>query len=83
MGTKAGRQLHGRSKNIAIAFDRLPRRYPKVRALVYFDSYDRGVDWPIETSEAAAGVFARRIRKGIYANNRFGELATSPIPPLR
>jgi hypothetical protein len=64
-------------------FQQLPFEYPRIRALIYFNSFDRGVDWPLETSPTAAGAFARGIHKGIYANNRFGELATSPIQPLR
>ncbi|HEX6782262.1 MAG TPA: glycosyl hydrolase [Solirubrobacterales bacterium] len=64
-------------------FEDLPRKYPQVRALIYFNTVDRGIDWPLETSPAAARVFAKGIRKGIYANNRFGEIASSPIPPLR
>ncbi|MGN6217166.1 MAG: glycoside hydrolase family 26 protein [Solirubrobacterales bacterium] len=64
-------------------FQQLPRRYPRVRALVYFDTVDRGVDWPLETSPAATRAFAKGIHKGIYANNRFGELVGGPILPLR
>jgi hypothetical protein len=64
-------------------FEQLPRKYPRIRALIYFDTVDRGVDWPLETSPPAARAFAKGIRKGIYANNRFGEIATSPIQPLR
>jgi hypothetical protein len=64
-------------------FENLPRKYPRVRALIYFNTVDRGIDWPLETSPAAARVFAKGIRKGIYANNRFGEIVSSPIPPLR
>ena len=64
-------------------FQQLPQKYPRVRAMVYFDTVDRGVDWPIETSPAATTAFARGIRKGIYANNRFSELAGGPILPLR
>jgi mannan endo-1,4-beta-mannosidase len=64
-------------------FESLPSKYPRIRALIYFDTVDRGVDWPLETSPPAARAFAKGIRRGIYANNRFGEIATSPIPPLR
>jgi hypothetical protein len=64
-------------------FERLPGKYPRVRALIYFNTVDRGIDWPLETSPPAAKAFAKGIRKGIYANNQFGELATSPILPLR
>jgi hypothetical protein len=64
-------------------FETLPRRYPRVRALIYFNTVDRGIDWPLETSPPAAKAFAKGIRKGIYAHNRFGALAGSPILPLR
>jgi hypothetical protein len=61
----------------------LPLEYPRIRALVYFDTVDRGVDWPLETSTTATRAFARGIRKGIYRNNRFAELTRSPIRPPR
>ncbi|HKF83512.1 MAG TPA: glycosyl hydrolase [Solirubrobacterales bacterium] len=64
-------------------FEKLPRKYPRVRALIYFNTVDRGVDWPLETSPPAAKAFSKGISKGIYANNRFAELASAPIPPLR
>jgi beta-mannanase len=64
-------------------FEELPRKYPRIRALIYFDTVDRGVDWPLETSLPATQVFAKGIRKGIYADNRYGEIATSPIQPPR
>jgi hypothetical protein len=64
-------------------FEKLPRKYPRIRALIYFNTVDRGVDWPLEISGPATKAFAKGIRKGIYASNRFGEIATSPIKPLR
>jgi len=64
-------------------FEKLPVKYPRIRALIYFDTVDRGVDWPLETSPTATRAFAKGIRKGIYANNRFGEITTSPIQPPR
>jgi hypothetical protein len=64
-------------------FEKLPRKYSRVRALIYFNTVDRGVDWPLETSPPAAKAFSKGISKGIYANNRFGELASAPIPPPR
>jgi hypothetical protein len=64
-------------------FESLPSKYPRIRALVYFNTVDRMIDWPLQTSPNAAKAFARGIHKGIYANNRFGEIATSPIPPPR
>jgi hypothetical protein len=62
---------------------KLPTAYPKVRGMVYFDSVDRGIDWPIETSPAVSRAFASGIRKGIFKGNRYAELSTSPIQPPR
>jgi hypothetical protein len=60
---------------------KLPTRYPRIRGLVWFDSVDRGIDWPIETSPTVARAFAQGIRRRIFAGNRYAELATSPIRP--
>ncbi len=68
---------------ISKMFAQLPSRYPRVRALVYFDTVDRMVDWPLESSPPAARAFAKGIRKPAFANNRFGALAGGPILPLR
>jgi hypothetical protein len=64
-------------------FAKLPLKYPRIRGLIWFDSLDRGVDWPLESSTTATKAFAKGIRKGIYADNRFSELLGSPIKPLR
>jgi hypothetical protein len=64
-------------------FAKLPRKYPRIRALIWFDTVDRGVDWPIETSASATSAFAAGIRRGIYTNNRFAELPPGPVLPLR
>jgi len=68
---------------ISKMFAQLPSRYPRVRALVYFDTVDRTVDWPLESSPPAARAFAKGIRKSAFANNRFGTLTGGPILPLR
>jgi hypothetical protein len=64
-------------------FEELPRKYPRIRALIYFNEIDRGVDWPLETSATAARAFAKGIHKGRYQPNRFGAITTSPILPPR
>ena len=64
-------------------FQSLPRRYPKVRGLIWFDVPDRGIDWPIETSSTATRAFAEGIHKWYYLENGFSQLAESPIYPLR
>ena len=74
---------HKASLDPATCSNSFPANIRCVRALVYFDTVDRGVDWPLETSLPAAKAFAKGIRKGKYATNRFGQLAGGPILPLR
>ncbi|HET9197087.1 MAG TPA: glycosyl hydrolase [Solirubrobacterales bacterium] len=46
---------------IAEMLDDLPSEYPKVRGLVWFDKFENGMDWPIETSQSAIDAFAQGI----------------------
>jgi hypothetical protein len=64
-------------------FAKLPREFPRVRGLIWFDTLDRGIDWPLETSTTATREFAKGIGKWFYLANTFSELTTSPITPLR
>lgn len=45
----------------------LPSEYPKVRGLVWFDKFENGMDWPIETSQSAIDAFAAGIRGPRFA----------------
>ncbi len=45
----------------------LPSEYPKVRGLVWFDKFENGMDWPIETSPSAVAAFAAGIKGRAYA----------------
>lgn len=61
----------------------LPRAYPKVRAVVWFN-WDDGIatnTFPIESSSAAVQAFATMIGWNTYAPNDFTQLDQSPIPP--
>jgi hypothetical protein len=50
---------------ISDMFAALPVRFPKVRALLWFDKYETGpgghTDWPVETSTSASTAFARKV----------------------
>jgi len=46
----------------------LPGGYPKVRGLVWFDKFEDGMDWPIETSQSAIEAFAAGIRVPAYVS---------------
>jgi hypothetical protein len=64
-------------------FAQLPRKYPRVRGLIWFETLDRGINWPVTTSLTATRQFSRWIHKWYYLENGFSELAESPIRPLR
>jgi hypothetical protein len=49
--------------------------------MLWFDTFDDGMDWPIETSSSATGAFAAGIQNPAYAENSFGSLGFGPIPP--
>ncbi|MEK6276826.1 MAG: glycosyl hydrolase [Actinomycetota bacterium] len=55
--------------------------YPKIRALVWYENYADGMDWPIETSQGSTGAFASGIQNSAYTTNSFGDLGDGPIPP--
>jgi hypothetical protein len=57
----------------------LPVRFPKVDALVWFNSRAEGMDWPIGTSSGARSAFAAGIANSHYAANTFGALDRAPI----
>ena len=63
--------------------NKIPRKYPKVRGFIWLNGFDRGINWPIETSKTATAAFSRGIAKRVYQPNRYGELGVSPIPPQR
>ncbi len=51
-------------------FHSLPRSFPKIRGLQWFDKYDDGMDWPIETSASATAAFAAGISDSRYLARR-------------
>jgi hypothetical protein len=61
------------------ALAKIPASYPKIRGMLWFEQFDDGMDWPIETSSSATSAFAAGIQNPAYASNQFGSLASSPI----
>lgn len=59
----------------------LPNRYPKIRGVLWFEKYDDGMDWPIETSMSATRAFAAGIANPAYAEANFGSLGRAVIQP--
>ena len=63
------------------ALAKIPASYPKIRGLLWFEQFDDGMDWPIETSASATSAFAAGIQNPAYASNQFGSLGSGPIQP--
>lgn len=59
----------------------LPTEYPMIRGLVWFEKYDDGMDWPIETSAAAISAFAEGIQSASYVGDEYADLGAGPIQP--
>jgi hypothetical protein len=64
-------------------FEELPRHYPRIRGMIWFDTIDRGVKWPLESSPSASRAFAAGIAEKTYASNHFTDLPVGPVKPLR
>jgi hypothetical protein len=77
-----GSSEYGGSKSAWIqnALARIPA-YTKIRAVQYFEKYDDGMDWPIETSSTATAAFAAGIQNPAYLTNTYGGLATTGVQP--
>jgi hypothetical protein len=76
IGEIGSTELGGSKANwIEEALAAIPSSYPKIRGLLWFDTYDDGMDWPIETSASSAGAFAQGIQSPAYVDE--GEPATS------
>ena len=64
-------------------FAALPHSFPKVRGLQYFNKFDDGMDWPIETSAAATAAFKAGIADPRYKGSQYAGLnglSSLPIP---
>jgi hypothetical protein len=76
--TGKGRAKAGWIRNM---FEELRTNFRRVRALIWFDQVDRGVDWPLETSPPAARAFAKGIAKSGFRPNGQAAVVASPIRP--
>jgi len=63
-------------------FAKIPTNYPKIRGVLWFEKYDDGMDWPIETSTSATTAFAEGLKNPAYASNSYGSLTgLKPVQP--
>jgi hypothetical protein len=74
---------YGGSKAAGIkdALARIPAEYPKLRALVWFEKYNDGMDWPVITSSTSTSAFAEGLQSSAYTGNTFAGLSASAILP--
>jgi hypothetical protein len=61
---------------------KVPREYPAIRGLLWFDHFADNMDWPIETTESASAAFAEGIQNSNYVGNTFASLSASAVQPL-
>jgi hypothetical protein len=60
---------------------RIPAEFPKIRALLWFDKLDDGMDWPVETSSSATTAVAEGVSSSAYLGNSFASLSPSAVLP--
>jgi hypothetical protein len=63
------------------ALNAIPVDYPEIHGMLWFDTYDDGMDWPIETSESSAGAFADAIQSPAYVSGVETDPEGGPIAP--
>jgi hypothetical protein len=66
---------------ISEALAEIPTAFPNVRAMLWFDTFDDGMDWPIETSSSASSAFASGIQAPAYQSNSYASLPPGAIAP--
>jgi hypothetical protein len=82
IGEVATEERGGSKPNwIKHTFRTIPKKYKKIRAVIWFDERDQGMNWPITSSKASTRAFAKAIGRNIYRPNVFSELPPGPILP--
>ncbi len=66
---------------ISEALAEIPTAFPSIRAMLWFDTFDDGMDWPIETSASATGAFAAGVGAPAYQSNSYADLPAGAIAP--
>jgi hypothetical protein len=81
--SEIGSSEYGGSKAgwIAEALESARTNYPQLRGLLWFEKFDDGMDWPIETSASSAAAFAQGIQSPSYLGNSFASAASGTIQP--
>jgi hypothetical protein len=82
--SEVGSSEYGGSKAewIADALKSARTNYPQLRGLLWFEKFDDGMDWPIETSTSATAAFAEGIQNPSYLSNAFAASGPGAIQPV-
>jgi Glycosyl hydrolase family 26 len=83
IGETASEERGGsKAKWIRNALNVLPARYPKARALIWFDEMKQARHWPIGSSKAAQAAFNKAISRPLFMANYYsGQPAGKILPP--
>ena len=68
---------------ITSAMDSIINRYPRIKAVVWFNWADGGMSWPVESTQASRQAFATAINRNIFLSNTLSNLARGKIPARR
>jgi Glycosyl hydrolase family 26 len=81
--SEVGSSEYGGSKAdwITAALESARTNYPRLRGLLWFEKFDDGMDWPIETSSSSAAAFAEGIQDPSYLGNAFASIGPGTIQP--
>jgi hypothetical protein len=81
--SEVGSSEYGGSKAewIKDALESARTNYPMLRGLLWFEKFDDGMDWPIETSASSAAAFAEGIQSPSYLSNTFASTGPGTIQP--
>jgi hypothetical protein len=81
--SEVGCSEYGGSKAewIADALESARTNYPLLRGLLWFEKFDDGMDWPVETSSSSAAAFAAGIQSPSYLGNTFASIGPGTIQP--
>ena len=72
-----------KTKWIRRMFAFVKKRYGRIRAFIWFEKIDRGVQWPVTTFAASRRAFSTGLHRGPFRGNFYAGLAGSPIRPPR
>jgi mannan endo-1,4-beta-mannosidase len=76
-----GGKGYAKSTWIDEMFKVLRTEYPRIRGLIWFEQFDRGVQWPLETAPSVTQAFSRGIHQRGFKSNTFSTLAGPKVAP--